>query len=300
MTRKVTVERLSYLSALLPLAASLALHGSVPLSGAAIGATAVMSGVMIALVLLARHNRRLTERNDALLKTMNEAIIHDLKNPMTSIMACLWMLEGDEADEARRKRVVSIALHSCRAQMTLLDTLVDTARLEEGAMTLRRRSLDIHELLRECLDGVRGTADSLGIRLDERYSKELPDRIAVDPDLFPRVILNLLNNALKYTPSGGAVTLEADVRGNEFHFSVHDTGVGIGKTHIAQLFKKYYRVEGGDQTSRRGTGLGLYFCRLVVEAHGGTIRIVSDNGNGTEVSIALPNAANRSFYYDAK
>lgn len=251
--------------------------------------------VIVALVLLIRHNRLLAERISVLRQTLNEAIVHDLKNPMTAVMACLSLLRDEEDDKDRRKRMVEIALHACRAQLTLLETLVDSNRLEDGELVLNRRSLDIGALLRESLEDVRAVSETLGVRLEERFSSGLPTRIGVDPDLFPRVIANLLQNALKYTPKGGVITLTASSTGGAFRFAVRDTGRGIARENLGRLFGKYYRVEGADQSSRRGSGLGLYFCRMVIEAHGGTIEADSRNGAGTTITIAIPHDENRSL-----
>ena len=251
---------------------------------------AVIGGLLLAML----RTHRLKNLMDGLRKTMNEAIVHDLKNPLTSIMGCLSVLSSDTLDEMHSNKLIAIALHSCRSQLALLETLIDTNRLETGEIVLHRRSLSLAALLRECLDGVRGTAASLGVTLEEHVSDNLPDRIGVDSDLFPRVILNILHNALKYTPAGGRVVLSAESNGEDFGFTIHDTGIGIPRAHIDRLFEKYYRVEGGDQTSRRGSGLGLYFCRLVVEAHGGEIGVASDVGRGTTISISIPKNTNRS------
>lgn len=272
----LTLERASYALALLPLV----------LGGRWLAGDLVLGAVILGLVLLMRRTRRLTERIDSLRKTMNEAVIHDLKNPMTSIMGCLSCVLEDELPVAQRRKLLSLALHGCKTQMTLLETLVDTNRLEHGELTLRPEPLDVRKLLGGCLDGVRGTAAHLGVTLEEDISPEFPSVVRVDPDLFPRVILNLLHNALKYTHSGGTVRLRASVEAGRPLLEIRDTGIGIAPEHIARLFEKYYRVEGGDQTGRRGSGLGLYFCRMVAEVHGGTIRVASDPG-GTSVLLSL-------------
>lgn len=288
------LERLSYLLTAAPFLGAYLVGGGTRSGAGALLVAAALSAVILALILVTRHNRRLNSRSDALRKTLNEAIIHDLKNPMTSIMGCLSVLRDDELDLGSRTKLVAIALHSCRAQLTLLDTLVDSNRLECGEITPNRRPVNVASLLEESLAGVRGTAESLGVRIDEHLSQSLPREIGVDPDLFPRVILNLMHNALKYTPRGGMVSLTADASGNDFRFQVRDSGCGIGAEHLSRLFGKYYRIEGGDQTSRRGTGFGLYFCRLVVEAHGGMITVASGEGRGTTISIAIPIGANGS------
>lgn len=281
------VERLAYLLALMPLLADHLITGRAPSSGPALLADALLGTLILGLVLLMRRTRRRAERADGLRKTMNEAVIHDLKNPMTSIMGCLSCALEDELDAAQRRKLLSLALHGCKTQMTLLDTLVDTNRLETGELPVRREALDTGRLLGECLDGVRGTAAYLGVTLEESIAREFPATIRADPDLLPRVILNLLHNALKYTPAGGKVSLRAFVEDGRPQLEIRDTGIGIAPQHIERLFGKYYRVEGGDQTGRRGSGLGLYFCRLVVEAHGGLIRVTSGVGRGTSIWFSL-------------
>lgn len=244
--------------------------------------------VMLVLIVLIWRARRLAERVDGLRKTMAEAIIHDLKNPMTSVMGGISCVLNDDLTPEQRTRLLTIALAGCRAQLTLLETLVDTGRLESGELEPRLKTLKTRMLLGRCLDEVRGSAAHLNVRLVEELPASLPEDIDVDSDLFPRAVLNLLHNALKYTPAGGTVSLGTGFSDGAFRFKVSDTGVGIAPEHISRLFQKYYRVEGTEQTSRRGSGLGLYFCRMVVEAHGGKISIASDAQNGTTVSFDIP------------
>lgn len=244
--------------------------------------------IMLVLIVLIWRARRLAERVDGLRKTMAEAIIHDLKNPMTSVMGGISCVLHEDLTPEQRARMLTIALAGCRAQLTLLETLVDTGRLESGELEPRLKTLKTRALLGRCLDEVRGSAAHLNVRLVEELPASLPEDIGVDPDLFPRAVLNLLHNALKYTPAGGTVSLAAAFSDGAFRFTVSDTGVGIAPEHISRLFQKYYRVEGTEQTSRRGSGLGLYFCRMVVEAHGGKIAIASDAQSGTTVSFNIP------------
>lgn len=286
LKKVVFVEKLSFLLALLPFLFDSIVSQRVP-GPAGLVADSLLAAVILGLTLMMRKTRLLTERIDTLRKTMNEAVIHDLKNPMTAVMGCLSCLLESEVEPEKRNKLINIALHSCRAQMALLETLVDTNRLEHGELEIRREEFDTGKLLGECLDGVRGTASHLGVVLVEDISPAFPSRLSADGDLLSRVILNLLHNALKYTQGGGTVSLRAFVDQGRSAIEIRDTGIGIGAEHIGRLFEKYYRVEGGDQTSRRGSGLGLYFCRLVVEAHGGKIRVVSGLGKGTSITLDL-------------
>lgn len=276
------IERLSYLLVLAPFFAG----------------RYVVAGVILGLVLLMRRTRRLNRRIDSLRKTMNEAIIHDLKNPMTAVMGCLSFALGDELDEQRAK-LLTIALHSCRVQMSLLETLVDTSRLEHGELVARTQLRDSRALFADCIKDIGATARHLGVDLKSEIADDIPRAILVDPDLFPRAVYNLLHNALKYSRPGGLVSLAVAFRDGEFKFEINDTGVGIAPEHIGRLFQKYYRVEGAEQTSRRGSGLGLYFCRLVVEAHGGAIKVSSEVGRGTTVAFTIPQTgATGALSYD--
>jgi two-component system phosphate regulon sensor histidine kinase PhoR len=276
--------RLWYLLALLPAA-----RAGLPRRGpSGLAADAVLAAVILGVVWQMRRARRLTERVDSLRRTMNEAVVHDLKNPMTSIMGCVSCALDDDMPVERRAKLLRLALHGCKTQMALLETLIDTNRLEHQELRARRETLGVKALLAECLDGVRGTATSLGVALQEEISPRFPGVLRADPDLLPRVIVNLLHNALKYTPPGGTVLLRASVEDSGPEVEIRDTGIGIAPQHIQRLFEKYYRVEGGDQMSRRGSGFGLYFCRLVIEAHGGAIQVSSGVGRGTSIRFTLP------------
>lgn len=285
---RLRAGRLFYAAALLPAACEFLISRKQPQDWSAWACAVFLSAVILFLVRQIRTARLVAERVDGLRRTMNEAVVHDLKNPMTSIMGCVSCALDDDMTAERRAKLLRLALHGCRAQMSLLETLIDTNKLEQEELQVRREPLESKALFDECLNGVRGTAANLGVALEEDLSPRFPGILRADPDLLPRVIVNLLHNALKYTPSGGTVSLKASVEDGRPEFEVSDTGIGIAPQHIQRLFEKYYRVEGADQMSRRGSGFGLYFCRLVVEAHGGAIQVSSGVGRGTSIRFSLP------------
>lgn len=256
-------------------------------------ANAVVDCVILVLVLCMFRERERAARIDGLRKTLNEAIIHDLKNPMTAIMASISCVVGEKLDDDRQAMLLNLALHGCRSQLVLIETLADTSRLEHGELSPRRQLVDTRQLLDACMENVKSTADHLGVKLIDTRSDLLPSQVQGDRDLLSRVFFNLILNALKYTPKGGTVSIDAGFKDSNFLFKISDTGIGIPHEHLKRLFKKYYRVEGPDQNTRRGSGLGLYFCRMVVEAHGGKIDVKSDAGGGTRVSFNIPQASNR-------
>jgi signal transduction histidine kinase len=130
-------------------------------------------------------------------------------------------------------------------------------------------------------------AEEAGVAIELPGEKDFPALLA-DHDLIFRVFENLLLNALKYSRRGGRVSVSADFADGVFRFAVSDSGAGIAPEHVRKVFDKYFRVEGQESRSRKGSGIGLYFCRLAVEAHGGTIVIDSTPGRGTTVTFDLP------------
>lgn len=288
----VLVERAGYFMALAPFLFDHLKMGGWPSSPFGLILDVAIACAILAVALLMGYARRQADRVNSLRKTLNEAIIHDLKNPMAAIMGCLTCVIDDSPEAEQRDKLINLALHSCRSQMTLLETLVDTSRLEHGELVAQKLMMKTRELLDSCLGDVEGIAAHLGVNLKNTRAGPIPAEFLGDPDLLPRTIANLLHNAIKYTRPGGSVSLNIRGEGQGLTFEVDDTGIGIPPGHIDRLFGKYYRVEGGDQTTRRGSGLGLYFCRLVVEAHGGKISIKSKVGRGTTITFNIPLPSN--------
>ena len=282
--------RLAYLLAALPFLADFLESGRWATSPLSLAINAGLSVLILVIIALLRQARTQERRINSLRKLMNQAIIHDLKNPMTSIMGCLSCLINDSPAPAVQDRLLRIALHSCRSQMALLETLVDTTRIEQGELKARRAPLVIREVIDDILEDAKGAAAHLDVTLKESVATDVPAELNADAEFLRRILANLLHNALKYTPAGGSVSLDIRLEGDALRFSVKDTGIGISPKHVERLFDKYYRVEGSDQSTRRGSGLGLYFCRLAVEAHGGTIRVSSAADQGTTVVFDIPKA----------
>lgn len=253
-----------------------------------LGTTLALSTAVSGLLLVARRARRRAGRLEDLRQTLDQAIIHDLKNPMTSVIACLAVLRDPELDLADREKLTLLALDACHAQMTLLETLVDTTRIEFGEMALDVEPLRVAAVVARALDEIRPPAVEVGLEVRDT-SQDAGDLIVnADRGLLRRVLANLLHNSVKYSRDGGLIALGARRDGAHALITVRDRGIGIPQHLIGRLFDKYFRVEGPDQTSRRGSGLGLYFCRLVIEAHGGSIAVSSTGDRGTEIQIRLP------------
>jgi len=167
----------------------------------------------------------------------------------------------------------------------LVDNLLDAATLEAGGLRLQREPVRLERVAERVLNARRLLAGSCTLHLETRPGLPLAD---ADPIRVEQVMANLVENAIKYSPSGGAVQMRirTDADGM-LSVSVADHGVGIAHQHLAHVFERFYRVESGGR-SVRGVGLGLYICRSLVESHGGRIWVDSQPGLGSTFAFTLP------------
>lgn len=254
---------------------------------------ALLSAVMLVPILLLRYDRRRGKRRDALRETLNETTAHDLNNSLSSIFCAILLMKKHPLDFESRTSLLSLAHGACQQQMRLINTMIDTAHLESGSLQLHEQWVEAGHLVRGGLESVSGIAEHHGVKLTPPAPGLGAFEVFVDHELLRRVMTNLLHNALKYTPRGGTVGLTIESVADGATLVIRDTGVGIAPNKIGQLFEKYYRVEGDDQSARRGSGLGLYFCKWAVEAHGGSLTVHSVLNRGTTFKIRLPGRVRR-------
>lgn len=251
-----------------------------------------------------RHIGRLTDRLVETLEQRNQALVqlqqlredltrllvHDLRTPLTAIVGALELVEfrGDRFSPERRAHFIRSALRSARSLNNMISNLLDLARLEEGKLTLAQTRLDPGELLQAAADLARPIVE----QENKHITVEIPERLPAvlgDADKLARVLNNLVSNALKYTHPNGHITLTARAGAGAVEFAVSDDGQGIPTEALGRLFTKFEQAGGRGQ--RPGTGLGLYFCRMIVEAHGGSIRVESELGKGSTFRFSLPQHA---------
>ena len=214
-------------------------------------------------------------------------LVHDLRNPLTSILACLELLEldGPQATESG-ERVIRIARDSGAKMLGMVEAILDVTRLESGALPLQRQPLDLAELAREVLAQQRPLAEPRRQSLEAELPPGLP-RAWADRALLGRVLQNLVGNAIKFCPEGGHVRVRVTPpQGPHGPLTVHvcDDGPGVPEELRESLFDKF---AAGRQMGR-GAGLGLLFCRLAVEAHGGRIALERFGGPGASFTFTLP------------
>lgn len=229
--------------------------------------------------------KRLEESRDFLV----HALVHDMNNPLAAIVAAAEMAEDCPAGLpscANREEIAII--HSAAMDMKrLLSDILDINRIESGHMRLVKRCLRPSVLAASAGRTIRVLAGAAGKKIDVAVSPRLP-RINADLVVLRRVLGNLLVNSLKFTPSGTAVRLTAARKGGFVVFSVSDSGSGIRPENLERIFDKYFQSDQPAEMARKGKGLGLTFCRLAVEAHGGSIMAENIPRGGCRMSFALP------------
>ena len=224
---------------------------------------------------------------------------HDLRSPLTATAACLETLEGRwAAGDADDRRLLAVALRNTRNAARLVQSLGDLAQLDEPEFKLRREQVDLGELLDDIGLRFAQRAASGGVTIEVRSDAAAAPVVAsVDIELFERAVANLVDNALKFCPPGARITLAAALREREIEVSVADTGPGIALADQAHLFDRFYqsRQSVAPATGEGGKGLGLAIVKRIVELHGGGVAVRSAPGDGTCVTLALPDAQSPTF-----
>jgi signal transduction histidine kinase len=191
-------------------------------------------------------------------------------------------------DTALLNSLFSIAHRAASRLSRLVDSLPDLRRLESGEVRLNRAPADLDAVLIEALEQVQPNAQAKGLSLARVPGPALPV-VPVDAELVRRVVTNLLDNAVKYTPSTGTITLSGAAVPHQVTVTVRDTGPGVPPEEQQRIFDKFTRVQ--RQSTPQGLGLGLAFCKLAVEAHGGRIWVESGPEGGAAFHFTLPRTA---------
>lgn len=234
--------------------------------------------------ILEQHNRKLKEL-EALKESLTETLVHDLKNPLAAVIGNLELLER-KGDERTRDLVRRCKTGASRLHRMILD-LLDVARLEDGGLPLRFEPVDAGELARRACEEFETPAEQRSVRLVlEAPEGGLP--VSGDASMLRRVVDNLIANALEHSPAGTEVTVRVTRRDEGVELSVSDQGSGIPEAYREKIFEKYARLELRQAGVAGNRGLGLTFCRMAIEAHGGTIWVEPTPGGGALFRAVLP------------
>lgn len=214
---------------------------------------------------------------------------HELRTPLTPIKVQLHLLKTANAshDEEKQKRATEMLERNVLRMGGLIDELLEVARLQAGNLKLDLAPLDLGAAVGEALDSFRDVAKAGGVELQTKVEKGLP--VEADARRLTQVMYNLLNNALKFTPQGGRILVEAAREDGKARIHITDTGIGIAPDDIQRLFEPFSQVHDTMQKTNAGTGLGLYICKGILEGHGGRIWCTSPGpGKGTTFSFEMP------------
>ena len=238
------------------------------------------------------HDRTQEVRLAAMQEDMIEMMVHDLRSPLAIIQGGLEVIEQDINRNPASQPMPALAplKRSTQRMLTLVNDMLEIHRLEEGELVLQISCVPVRPFLEEIASQYRSLIEEARISLLIEAPADLPE-LMVDVEHTGRVLHNLLDNALKFTPDAGSISLiaqsEPTLNGNFVRLTVRDTGAGIPSGTQADLFHKYRQLEGAPGR-RRGSGLGLYYCRLVLEAHRGKIWVDSPPGQGASFHLLLP------------
>ncbi len=218
------------------------------------------------------------------------AVSHEMKTPLAGIKAYVELLaDGDAEDEQTQEEFLGIISSQADRLQRLVDNMLNIARIEAGVVNVSKQTRSLNELLEEALHVVQPAAEAKQIELVEDLSPMYLGVLA-DRDMLLQAAINLLGNAVKYTPNGGKVTLRSRMVDQELRFEVQDTGVGLSEEDARRVFEKFYCVK-KDKTMATGTGLGLPLAKHIVEdVHSGRLTVESTLGEGSIFAITLPNA----------
>jgi signal transduction histidine kinase len=216
-------------------------------------------------------------------------VSHELKTPISALRAHLEnLLDGVERPD---RATLQVMLAQSERLSRLVEQLLDLSRLESGDLPFERTAVELRPLIDEVVSEVRVSSHQ-EVRVQHDVPVDLPAAWA-DPERLHQVLFNLLDNAVRFTPSGGAVTVSAALRGDRLEVRVADTGPGIPPEHLPHVFERFYRVDQARSRGDGGTGIGLAIARSIVEAHGGRIWAESHLGTGTVFGFELPVAGDR-------
>lgn len=204
--------------------------------------------------------------------------VHDIRSPLSALQSSLDILSGSPEIQREHSGILQAARSAARRLFQMTERMLLMAKMESGKFTLDVEPVDLPDILKRCLSEIQVSADVRQVRLSLKASAGA--RILADGHILERVVLNLLTNAVRHTPSGGEVRIGCEPRNGFVNVLVSDTGTGVAPKDKERIFEAY---EGG------GTGLGLAFCKMAVEKHGGKIWVEpGENGKGCRFVFLLP------------
>jgi two-component system phosphate regulon sensor histidine kinase PhoR len=235
---------------------------------------------------LVLHDLTELRRLEAVRRDFVANVSHELKTPLTSICGYTETLLADQPEPEVARRFLEVIHSNGRRMQRLVDDLLDLSRIESGRWQPEPEPVDVETVAREVWSALGERAARSEVSLTIEADPAAP--LVADPDAVRQVLVNLLDNALRYTPPGGGITCRTLREGDGVALVVADTGSGIASEHLARVFERFYRADPSRSRAEGGTGLGLAIVKHLVEAHGGRVSARSALGEGATFSAWFP------------
>jgi signal transduction histidine kinase len=217
-------------------------------------------------------------------------VSHELKTPLTSIRGYTELLNDGSLGELgeEQKHAEATVMRNTKRLQRLVDSLLYLSRTQAGTVQYDFETLNVSELADQLMEDLQIQAKEKNLEMIKKIEPDLPP-IKGDRDKLTDMFTNIIDNSIKFTPKGGSITIFANKEDEYIHINIKDTGIGIPKDMIDNLFQRFYQIDSSQKRKYGGTGLGLYIAKTIVEAHDGEIWVESEGkGKGTEVHIKLP------------
>jgi two-component system heavy metal sensor histidine kinase CusS len=225
------------------------------------------------------------ERSFSEIRRFTADASHEIRTPLTAIRTETEVALRKPLTASEYQHLLESILEECDRMSRLTDQLLTLARQDAGAGRPAFEDIDLSRLVREVAETLRPLAESKGLHLE--FDADGPARMSGDNLGLRQVFFNVLDNAIKYTPSGGNIAVQLNDKDGQVVVTIKDTGVGIAPEHLAHVFDRFYRVDKARSRDEGGTGLGLSIARGTVLAHGGQIELTSAPGQGTTCNVTL-------------
>jgi heavy metal sensor kinase len=211
---------------------------------------------------------------------------HELRTPLTAMKGQVEVALSRPREAAAYREVLQAVNEEVDRLIRLVGSLLTLAKADAGQIPIACEAVNLGELITAAVEQVRPVARQRHLELRVEHGPDVT--LEADEDLLLQLLLNLLDNAVKYTPAGGQVTVGWNVDGRHIDLRIRDTGIGIASEHLPHVFDRFYRADKARSRAEGGAGLGLSICRWIAEAHGGSISVQSAPGKGTTFTVRLP------------
>jgi two-component system sensor histidine kinase VicK len=216
-------------------------------------------------------------------------VSHELRTPLAAVMGFLETVLSQRSGPLNdvQNRHLGLSYKAAQRLNRHVEELLTVSKIQQGQLRLNRKDFDPALAVENAVNVVSPLALARSIDLQTFLDHEGCETVVGDRERLEQVLINLASNAIKFTPEHGRVSIHSRVESGRWHFSIEDNGIGIASDEVEQAFRRFHRGKNVEDEQVQGAGLGLYICRIIVEAHGGTISLSSVFGEGTTVSVMV-------------